>query len=81
MENITNLNKYKIAKSQEICGMSLPRACAIVNTWESELWSEYDRAMAAYFVLFEMVTRNGISKDKLVEVGKWLWNQHYEFTN
>lgn len=80
MENVTNLNRYKRAKAQEICGMSLPRACAIVNNWESELWTEHERAMAAYFVLFEMVTRNGISKDKLVEVGKWLWNQHFELT-
>lgn len=52
-------------------------ALRIFTDIDSPAYTEREKAWAVWVVM-GMSTHNGIKKDEMLEVIRWLWNQHYE---
>lgn len=59
-------------------GMNIGQALAIFSDIENPVFAEKEKALAIYMVL-RMSTHNGVTKDKMLEVIEWLWDQRYEY--
>jgi len=57
--------------------MSIGKACDIFAQIDSEKYEDDEKAMAIYHVL-KMPTHNGISKDKMLSVIKWLFERQWD---
>lgn len=57
--------------------IGIGQALAIFSDIENPGFSEEIKALAIYKVL-EMPTHNGVTKDKMLEVIRWLWNLRKE---
>ena len=53
--------------------MSIGKACAIFEQIDSKEYTEDEKLQAIEDVLFEMVTYNGITKDKILDAFKWFF--------
>ena len=58
--------------------MTTGRAILIFNDIKNPVYAEKEKALAIYMVL-RMSTHNGVTKDKMLEVIEWLWDQRYEY--
>lgn len=58
--------------------MRIGIACAIFENIDSEAFSDIEKAGAIHDAL-EMPTHNSITKEAMIDVIKWLWNQLYEW--
>lgn len=59
-------------------GMTIGRAILIFSDIKNPGFLEKEKALAIYKVL-GMPTHNGVTKDKMLEVIRWLWDQRYEY--
>ena len=57
--------------------MMTGRAVMIFNDINNDVFSENEKGLAIWTVM-NMPTHNGITKDKMIEVIRWLWNQSFE---
>lgn len=53
--------------------MNIGKACAIFEQIDSKKYTEDEKLQAIEDVLFEMVTYNGITKDKILDAFKWFF--------
>ena len=58
--------------------MNLGQACAIIAKIDIGEYTEEEIITAIYYVM-NMDTHNGVTKEKLVNVIKWLWYKNYMF--
>ena len=58
--------------------MSKGKAMDIFLQINSEKFTNEEKAEAIYHVM-NMATHMSITKDNMIEVIKWLWNQQYEW--
>lgn len=58
--------------------MNKGKAMAICLQINSEEFTDEEKAEAIYLVM-NMPTHMSITKDNMIEVIKWLWNQNYEW--
>ena len=59
-------------------GMTTGRAILIFSDIKNPGFAEKEKALAIHMVL-RMSTHNGVTKDKMLEVIEWLWDQRYEY--
>lgn len=57
--------------------MNISRATAIFEDINSDKYSNEEKALAIYDVM-KMPTHNGVKKDSMLSVIKWLWHKIYE---
>lgn len=57
--------------------MNISRATAVFEDINSDEYSDGEKALAIYDVI-KMPTHNGVKKDSMLSVIKWLWNKCYE---
>jgi hypothetical protein len=57
--------------------MNIGKACAIFMQIDSDQYTDLEKGFAVYMVL-AMPTHNGITKDAMLRVIKWLHGQHFE---
>ena len=57
--------------------MNIGKACAIFAQINSDKYTEDEKAIAIYDVL-QMPTHNGITKDQILAVAKYLFEKIYE---
>ena len=57
--------------------MNIGQAMAICHEINSDKYSDEDKAFAVYQVM-NMTTHMSISKEKMIEIIKWLWNLSFE---
>ena len=57
--------------------MNIGRACAIFNQINSKEYTDQEKAGAILQVI-AMPTHNGITKDKMLQVIAYLWDQCFE---
>ena len=58
--------------------MNIGKARAIFEDINNSEYSECDKALAIYRVMY-METHNSVKKASMLEVIKWLWDRHFEF--
>ena len=58
--------------------MTTGLAILIFSDIKNPVFAEKEKALAIYKVL-GMPTHNGVTKDKMLEVIQWLWDQRYEY--
>lgn len=58
--------------------MNIGNARAIFEDINNSEYSEVDKALAIYMVMY-METHNSVTKASMLEVIKWLWDRHFEF--
>lgn len=63
-------NKYRIT-------MKLGRAELIFRNIKSKEFNEIEKGLAIRRII-DMETHNSITKDNILEVLDWLWNEYYE---
>jgi hypothetical protein len=56
--------------------MNIGKACAIFLQIESDQYTDRDKEVAIYLVM-NMPTHNGITKDSMLRVIKWMFAQNY----
>lgn len=59
--------------------MGIGKACAIFMQIESDKYTDEEKATAIYHVL-KMPTHNGVTKDAMLAVIKWLFERRWEAT-
>lgn len=57
--------------------MNISRATAVFEDINSDEYPDEEKALAIYDVM-KMPTHNGVKKDSMLSVIKWLWNKCYE---
>ena len=57
--------------------MNIGRAVAVFSDIDNDEYTEEEKALAIYYVM-KMPTHNGVKKDWMLSVIKWLWNKCYE---
>ena len=57
--------------------MNISRATAVFADINSDEYSDEEKALAIYDVI-KMPTHNGVKKDSMLSVIKWLWHKIYE---
>lgn len=57
--------------------MNISRATAVFEDINSDEYSDEEKALAIYDVI-KMPTHNGVKKDSMLSVIKWLWHKIYE---
>lgn len=57
--------------------MNIRRATAVFEDINSDEYSDEEKALAIYDVI-KMPTHNGVKKDSMLSVIKWLWHKIYE---
>lgn len=57
--------------------MKITKAVSIFTHIDSPDYTDEEKALAIHIVL-EMPTHNGITKDQILNVTKWLWNLEWE---
>lgn len=58
--------------------MNIGKARAIFEDINNSEYSECDKALAIYRVMY-METHNSVTKKSMLEVIKWLWDRQFEF--
>lgn len=58
--------------------MKAGRDMAIFKSINDDKWTDKEKAEAIYQVL-HMATINSVTKQDLVDVALWLWNQQFEW--
>ncbi|MPM95040.1 hypothetical protein SDC9_142191 [bioreactor metagenome] len=58
--------------------MTIGKACAIFMQIDSKDYTDEEKAIAIHEVM-NMPTHMGITKDAMLAVIKYLWNEKYEF--
>lgn len=58
--------------------MGMGKACAIFMNIQSNKYNKFEKVLAIRRVL-DMETHNGITKDNILEVLDWLWNERYTY--
>ncbi len=64
-------------KAQDKRNIKIGKQCAIFCNIDSEKFTNEEKALAIYDVL-KMPTHLSITKDSMIKVIKWLWDQLYE---
>ena len=59
--------------------MNIGKARAVFEDINNSEYSEVDKTLAIYMVT-HMETHNSVTKASMLEVIKWLWDRHFEFT-
>lgn len=57
--------------------MNIGKSTAIFEDINSDEYSNEEKALAIYDVM-KMPTHNGVKKDSMLSVIKWLWHKIYE---
>ena len=57
--------------------MNIGKSTAIFEDINSDKYSNEEKALAIYDVM-KMPTHNGVKKDSMLSVIKWLWHKIYE---
>ena len=57
--------------------MNISRATAVFEDINSDEYYDEEKALAIYDVM-KMPTHNGVKKDSMLSVIKWLWHKIYE---
>lgn len=57
--------------------MNIGKSTAIFEDINSDEYSDEEKALAIYDVM-KMPTHNGVKKDSMLSVIKWLWHKIYE---
>ena len=57
--------------------MNIGNARAIFEDINNSEYSEVDKALAIYMVMY-METHNSVTKASMLEVIKWLWDRQFE---
>lgn len=58
--------------------MDIGKAMAIFHNINSDKYSEVEKVMAIYRVMY-METHNSVTKDSMLKVIRWLWDRQFEF--
>ena len=58
--------------------MNIGNARAVFENINSDKYSEIEKAMAIYRVMY-METHNAVTKASMLEVIRWLWDRNFEF--
>lgn len=58
--------------------MDIGKAMAVFENINSDKYSETEKAMAIYRVMY-METHNSVTKASMLKVIRWLWDRHFEF--